>query len=656
MSRFITATLALSIAGHVLFLAVGAPRARPVQLVANNGVASCMLGATDSFARKEHARAQRRALIAEARAARDKGTLRLGAFLLEANRIDADEDGQIFDDEEALVRYEKRLSDLRQALRDELFVVYAAASTFADLRYHGRPGGRMGDALLDGGGSCEQVAQLVVAAAFDVGRGKEVSLRAYGKPGPDGAAHLAPISKHENVEYDLMTGFPAAPGGARVAPDELVEIYARVHGFAPPLDDASAKSSGRGGASNGFGAAAENASAGNLEPGRRSLAAGFPPNGDVFPGSLPLYAERAIKSPMMAGVNEGGIDDAEMAVERARHCAYFLRMSSLSPLTMDVLSDEPQRNDSNPVEVVRVPNGSRLEREARLLRAAEDLATNRSVDEADHLLSYACLSALGDVAAVDFALAGERRLAALALETGKRARQGGKRLLDEIHWKTPDGEQLARRLRVDFAGRFWLILFLEGGEEVVLNLAKNSDADEWGRISAAAALLLYPNTRVPAFQIVGKFSRREQVDVMHEIFHAHDHLRPWATNYEFEVPADAGPAAQSFAHVYQVFRALAFRLWEGQREPGETVDAFLSEAREAGLDAAWQAALIDYYARNVLGLYSQRNKGFEIMAALDRAVQQNPHPSLDTLRRQIAYIKGEGKLDARTLADAFRKQ
>jgi hypothetical protein len=657
MSRFLIPTLALSIAGHALFLAYGAPQKQSVRSFASTGIAAVVTNTTETFVRKANARAARHALVADARTARAQGSLQLGHFLLEAERIDADDEGQFFDYEEALIRYDKRLSELHNALQDEPIVAFAAASTFGDLRYHGRPGGRMGDALLDNGGSCEQVAQLVVAAAFDAGRPKDVSFRAYGKPGPDGASHLAPISKHNGVDYDLMTGLPAASGGAKVAPDELVEIYARVHGLAPALENHSAKQIGQGSSTAAFGAApANNAAAGNLEPGRRSIAAGFPPNDDAFPGSLPLYAERAIKAPTTGAANEEGLDDPEMATERARHCAYFLRMSTLSPLTIDIFSDDSQPNDSLSVEAVRVPNGSRLEREARLLRAAEDLVTNRSVDDADHLLGYACLAALGDVAATDFTLAGERRLASLALETGKRARESGKELLGSIRWKTPDGVALSKRLRTDYAGRFWLLLFLEGGENVVLDLARHGDADDWGRISSAAALLLFPNTRIRAFQIVNKFSRREQVDVMHEVFHAHDHLRPWATNYEFEVPPDASPAVLSFANTYRVFRALAFRLWEGQREPGETVDAFLNESRAAGLDAAWQAALIDYYARNVLGLYSQRNKGLEIMVALDRAIQQNRHPSLDTLRRQIAFIKNEGRLDARTLADAFRQQ
>lgn len=653
MSRFVTITLALSIAGHAMFLGFGAPRQREVPRTIDTRLGASVFAATDTFARKLHVRALRRALIAEGRAARANGTLLLGRFILDANRIDADDEGQIFEYEEAVVRYEKRLAELRNALRAEQFVVYAASSTFGDLRYYGRPGGRMGDALVDGGGSCEQVAQLVVAAAFDVGRGKEVSFRVYGKPGTDGVAHLAPISKHDGIDYDLMTGNPAVPGGTHVAPEELVEVYARVHGLAPPLDDGKGKELAGGGAGVDSGKTDE-ANSPNREPGRTSMASGFPSNNDGFPGSLPLYAEKAIRPLGFGATIEGGMEDAELVIERARHCAYFIRMASLSPPSIDMVPNESAAQLTIPVEPVRIPNASRLEREARLLRAAEDLVKNKDAKEADHLMANACLAALGEVAAVDFSLAGERRLAALALDTGIRARDDGQKQLAAIQWKSPDGMQLAKTLRTDFAGRFWLLLFLQGGNDVVLELARHGDNDDWGRISSFAALLLFPDTRVRALELVTKFSRREQIDVMHEVFHAHDHLRPWATNYEFELPMDASPSAQTFVQVYHVFRNVAFRLWEGQREPIETVDAFSVDAREAGLDAGWQAAIVDYYARNVLGLYSQRNNGLNVLVALKRAMQSNLDPSLEPLRKQLAFIEAQGHLDARTLADAFR--
>ena len=38
------------------------------------------------------------------------------------------------------------------------------------------------------------------------------------------------------------------------------------------------------------------------------------------------------------------------------------------------------------------------------------------------------------------------------------------------------------------------------------------------------------------------------------------------------------------------------------------------------------------------------------------SINRNKDPSLDPLRKQIAYIEAEGRLDARTLADAFRQR
>jgi hypothetical protein len=40
--------------------------------------------------------------------------------------------------------------------------------------------------------------------------------------------------------------------------------------------------------------------------------------------------------------------------------------------------------------------------------------------------------------------------------------------------------------------------------------------------------------------------------------------------------------------------------------------------------------------------------------AIKDAVAKNTHPSLATLSRQLDYIELQGRLDARTLADAMR--
>jgi hypothetical protein len=151
-----------------------------------------------------------------------------------------------------------------------------------------------------------------------------------------------------------------------------------------------------------------------------------------------------------------------------------------------------------------------------------------------------------------------------------------------------------------------------------------------------------------------QWSLRDQVDVMHEVFHAHDHVRPWATNYELEAPQNGDPTTEIFIRAYRVFRGLAFRLWEGQRDVQESLAAFSREAEAARLPPDWQAAMLDYFARNTLGLFAQRPAGFSVVPILAAEVRRHSATSLDPLRRQLGYLEAEGRLDARALADAFR--
>ncbi|MDC0740357.1 hypothetical protein [Polyangium mundeleinium] len=640
MSRRALATVILSVLGHGLFLGFGAPRMREAPRTIASPATSPITSTAEALARNERTREARRALVEAARIDRKKGRLALGRFLLEANRIDAEEAGEELDMAEALTRYEDRLSRLREALREGDPVTLAVPWAYEDIKYYGQPGGRMADALLDGGGSCEQVAQLVVASVFDVGRPAEVALRFYGKPMADGVAHLAPIAIRGKEEHDLMAGTPAAPGGSRVAPDELVEIYARVHGLAPPI----AAAPGGGGGSGKEAAPPASAEPTDAASSRPSLAAGFPPNADAYPGTLPLYAVRAVKQPGEAG---DVLEDPSFAAEGARHCAYFLRMASLSPPTIEV-------EQSVAFEPFPTPRPQRLEREAFLLRVALDLAKSPQADAADRLMSFACLTALGEVAGTDFTLAGERRLAHAAVTTGKQAREAGEKALASIRWSSEEGAQIVKRIETEYAGRSWVLLFLKGGGDVVLDLTLRSPRESWGRVNALGALVLFSETRLRAIEATATLSPRDQIDVMHEVFHAHDHLRPWATNFDLEAPPNASPTVLRFVRAYRVFRGVAFRLWEGQREAGETLAALREESRAAGLDPTWEAAMIDYHARNVLGLYAQRPAGFEVVAALVEATRGNLDPSLDPLRKQLAYITAEGRLDARTLADAFR--
>ena len=638
MSRRGAILVFVSVLGHSLFLGLGAPRQRPFIALAAHDVTTPVVNVAHPFVRKTLAQEARRTLVQKARVDRARNRLQLGKFLLEANRIDAEEAGHIFDMGNAASRYEERVADLRRELRDDDRLLAAVPVVFGDLRYYGQPGEWMVDALLEGGGNCQQISHLIVAAIHDVGRENDALLRFYGKPMADGVTHLAAIGVEKGVEHDLLTGKPALLKGARFAADELVEVYARAHDLAPPLEKP-------GGGGNSGGEQAEE------DPQKTSFAAGFPPNDDRFPGSLPLYSAQAVRAS-----NDGQTEalDPSYLLEEARNCAYSVRMAALSPPLLDIERPGLAAQEPLSVEAVRTPNLQKIEREADLLRGAETLSKDPHADLADRLMSYACLASLGEIAAVDFSLVGERRLAKTALEARARGKEEGKKALAAIAWTTDEGGKTARRLSVDYAGRAWLLLFLEGGSEVVLHLNAAASADDWGRISSMAALVLFPETRGAALLALQQWSLRDQVDVMHEVFHAHDHLRPWATNYELEAPRYSDPTTEIFVRAYRVFRGLAFRLWEGQRDVQESLTAFQREAETAKLPPAWQAAMLDYFSRNTLGLFAQRPNGFSVVPVLAAEVRRSAETSLDPLRRQLGYLQAEGRLDARTLADAFR--
>lgn len=653
MIRRTTVAVAASIVAHALVCSIGIEEAKrhdDAALTLSAPASSAIAALASVAERSVRIEGERRALLTSARAALAEGHLELGAFLLRANALDAAEQGLPFDQAETSALYADRVRALRGALAGA-DVVHAVPEVFGDLRYRGEPGGFMGSALVEGSGSCEQIAQLVAAAVFDAGAPDAIALRFYGKPTPDGIAHVAPIAVAGGDEHDLMSGRPAIRRGARISASDLVEVYARAHGLAPPL-----AGSGAGGASTktgGTSAQRDDAEPGSNPPpaARPSLIAGFPPNDDRYPSALPLYAARAVKEP---SDDSSPIDEEGDSNDRARDCAYTVRLATLNPPLIEVQTN-PVEATGVALEPHRQPKTSQLERKASILRAAETLTTDPSSDAADRIMGWACLAALGGSAAVDFELAGERRFADAAIDKRRAGREEGSKALASIQWSSDEGERLRRRLSEDYGGRSWLVLALPGGDDVLLRLLeRGKERDDWGRVGSLAALVLWPATEERALDLVEGLPIREQVDVMHEIFHAHDHMRPWATNVDLGDAPSRGASGASFRRVYRVFRGLAFRLWEGQRPISEVIDALFREAKAAGIGQAWEAALIDYCAKNALGLYSLRAAGMDVVRTLKEAVHRCGHPSLAVLDRQLTYIEAQSTLSARTLADAMR--
>ena len=526
--------------------------------------------------------AARRALVSGARADRAAGRLALGEFLLEASALDAREERRPFDLAEARVRWADRLEQLRPA-RD---LRRAIPEVFGDLHYFGRPGRSMGDALLEGGGACEPLTHLIVAAVHDLGHPSLARLRFYGGDADGGTTHLAPVYPEGRAEIDLLTGGAARRTGALLAAADLVDVYARAHGVDAPLPAPSTQGG-----------------VGVVDAHPSSMADGYPPNADHYPGAVPLYADRAVQAAA------SGDPALASPAEDAADCAFLLRKAVLDPPTLLISGpeDEPGAFAGFPVELRRVPTTAQLDRVSAMVQAAER-SLERSVappHDAEHLMALACLTALYAEAADDFALVSERELAGVALAKHRVAAREGERLLAGVAWESPEGGRVIAALAEGFPGRSWLLLVLHGGEVPVRRLAGEDGREEsWGRTDALAALVVAPVTRGAAVELASGLPRRAQIDVMHEVFQAHDHQRPWASSYALE-----GAGEGDFARAYRVFRGVAWGLWEGARPQDEILAALLRGVAAERLDRTWVAGFADYYGRHALGLHRVRADG-----------------------------------------------
>jgi hypothetical protein len=613
----VAALVVVSALAHALLL--GAPRIRARFASRDDAPAPIVLQRAGYAARVAPLVARvgvamdRAALIARARAARRQGSLALGEFLLDANAIDARERGVDFDRARAGALYAARLDALRAAAA-KVPLRAAVPEAFGDLHYFGRPGGLVGDALLEGGGSCEPLAQLLAAALFDAGHGAVTELRYYG--GVGGIPHLTPVLITGKNAVDLLAGRDALPGGARFAADELVEIYARAHepAEAPEIASGAGDSGPLGDAAP---AAAELA----------SMADGYPPNHDRYPGTTPLYAGRAVpEEGAIAAAEAGKIAPADQSAD----CAFVVRLAALDPPVIAL-----GEGDSAPsIELRRVPSSAQIDRTFAQIAAVEQMLgrfTMLDIDGADRLMGLACLTALYDRAAVDLALTRAPEIARASLLKRNQAADAGAKLLAAIDWTSPAGAAISQRLSARYSGRSWLLLMLAGGDAPVL--ASLADRDDWGRVNALAALLIAPATRLRALALAEKLPRGQQIEVMHEVFHAHDDLRPWSSNYALDARSDG-----EIPRAYRVFRGVAWGLWEGGRSPDEVLSGMRRDVAKERLDPTWEAAFVVYFAQNGLNLHQFRDDGPGFSRELGRWLRDSGHTDLEVYRRVVAAV------------------
>jgi hypothetical protein len=232
---------------------------------------------------------ERRELIAIARAQIKAGKLELGEFMLKANDLDAREAGEKPDLKRARRKYQEYLEGLRAQMKSGSRVQEAFPKVLKDVKYYGIPSGRMIDAVLDEGGSCEQVSHLSVSLLNDLGYRKQSYLRVYGA-NADGLGHLAPILKEKGKEYDIVAGRISDGKGTMFPATYLVEAYAKAHGL--PYEEFKDKSVG-GDSKKQF---AKRSGQELTLPNGKPSGFSYPKAKDSYGGGAPLFAKNAFKA------------------------------------------------------------------------------------------------------------------------------------------------------------------------------------------------------------------------------------------------------------------------------------------------------------------------------------------------------------------------
>jgi hypothetical protein len=238
-----------------------------------------------------------------------QGKLSMGDFILEANRIDAEESGKEFDAESAKKLYHERLRKFNAFLgKPDHDLAEALHKTLKGLDYFGTPNGWLGDLLNNKGGSCVPISHLGAALLYDADMAEHSYLRVYGAD-KSGIGHLAPIFMYmdkelgDEYEYDIASGKDAYKKGVRFHVTDLPKLYGIKHGFLPP--DAIRKE---------VRLTQEMA----LDMTDSFV---YPHSTDPFPGKVPLFSFDAFGDP---GINGGA--PAEL------QCDNLIKLSVLDPI------------------------------------------------------------------------------------------------------------------------------------------------------------------------------------------------------------------------------------------------------------------------------------------------------------------------------------
>lgn len=602
------------------------------------------------FDKMEH-KLRREMLLNEAREQLREGKLKLGEFILKANALDAEEEGKTTRLAEASAKYETYLANLMQLLSRGFSIQQAVPQVLEDLNYHGIPGGRMSDAILEEGGSCEQIGQLVASLVYDAGYGEKMYLRAY-------VGHLAPTFIHGNKEYDLSAGGYLDGGGVRFHASELVEAYARAHGLA------AVERQGLGGSSN----VPE-----DWPPGRPS-GFSYPQAHGEYPGSVPLFAQRAINPFVPLHRPEGRQEFTLDPSDPRERFGYFAGGHCYSPQP-GLLNLSPFFNVPRGVSGMRIlvpPDPAEIERSLECIEAEKASAEEFGGDD----LPYKAL-VLAHIAAAyrevywGLKLLGKHELAKEARKRGEAVVAEAETLLGNLEGqeRTDFLEDLYDKIDINLHPAAFAFLG-KAGQDLLLDFV-DLPGYEYEMWPALQALLINPETRDRAISKVERLGMVEQLEIIQFLQCVESTVElkgGFRKNFIDEIDGEFYSAVEAYGALYQydgIERILSGFWFELGQVDTRIVHEKVKEAvRDYGLGPDWEVALMVYYGRTAIRPYTPMMHGemedemgaLEFIRAFGKILEAigSDSAELGLLKRQIAYISGRNRFSMEVLEEAER--
>lgn len=654
MARKLGAAFALSFAIHAGVLG-GAAAVKEVQKLQREREMERAKNAQleEQDKRAELIRMKKELLVKAARAAIREGNLSLGKFILEAERIDAEENGGEFDNVAASAKYREYLSLLDKLLAGGTDLRDAIPEVLKGIQYFGVAGGTTGDLLVEGGGKCDQVSPLIASLGYDSGHGDEMFLRAY-------ANHLAPILVEGGEEYDLMAGKESDGEGVLFPAERLVEMYASKNGIPPEGEWVAAAPARQGAGGNGH--AIRAAMPGLIGRGGNDIFA-YPETTDTYDGEVPLFSPVAVAARAAPGDTSNVCirdEDGETCYDTGGRSALiadyipFEELLNVAPFRRPLVSGDMPVMMPGPLPDFELDSASLSIKHLEKKMAKEVSGIH---EEVKRLLDIAELVAHYTRAEWHFRSLGKDRIVSQIVFRENELREQAKALMSGLElegngWKGALGPILDDAFPYM---RLRLLPFLgDAGARLLFGIYKEERGKRAIPHQCMAALLVNPGTHDEALGLFGKMDGYEKAMIARE-------FAVYGANID-EDDSELYRAVMAYGSLLDNYDPAKefYEAWlHGEPEFGKLLRALREALSENGLGREWEIGFMVYFGEQVtksrVGMPifkdGQEAEGMAFVKELDAWLGgvDASFEEIDKLRSKVRHMLNIGRYDRMTL-------